>query len=133
MVGLRGAVRESLKQALLVLERSGCAAAGYRLAGETVERPYVVHLYSSWRLLLAFSKSDLAVVVDVGEHLAADPRRDVYIRLYEVLGMEPAGEPRDKPACCDDDNLPPVRAELVDDLADPYRILTRRRQGGRHG
>jgi hypothetical protein len=133
MAGLRGAVRESLKQALLALERSGCAAAGYRLTGQTVERLCVVHLYGSWRLLLAFPESDLAVVVDLGEHLTADPHRDVYTRLYEVLGMEPVGEPRDKPACCDDDNLPPVRSELVDDLADAYRTLTRRRRGGRHG
>lgn len=133
MAGLRGAVRQSLKQALLALERSGCTAAGYRLTGQTVERLCVVHLYGSWRLLLAFAEPDLAVVVDVGEHLAADPHRDVYTRLYEVLGMEPADEPRDKPACCDDDNLPPVTSELGDDLADASRILARRRRGGRRG
>jgi hypothetical protein len=65
-------------------------------------------------------------VIDIGEHLAHDPRRDVYTRLYEVLGMAPTDEPRTKPPCCDD-NLPPVTSELADDLSNAYRALTRRR------
>lgn len=78
-------MRESLKEALLALEHSGCEAAGYRLAGTTLERLCVVHLYGVWRLLLVFPESDLAVVIDVGEHLANDPTRDIYARLYGVL------------------------------------------------
>ncbi len=57
----------------------------------------MVHLYGSWRLLIAFPDQDLAVVIDVGEHLAHDPRRDVYTRLYDVLDMEPTDEPQTKP------------------------------------
>jgi len=75
----------------------------------------VVHLYGSWRLLIAFPEPDLAVVIDVGQHLAHDPHRDVYTRLYEILGMEPADEP-------------PVTAHLADDLTAAYRALTRRRR-----
>jgi len=87
----------------------------------------VVHLYGSWRLLIAFPEPDLAVVIDVGQHLAHDPHRDVYTRLYEVLDLEPTDEPRMKPACCDD-TTPPVTAHLADDLTAAYRALTRRRR-----
>lgn len=127
IAGLRGAVRDSLKQALHALEYSGCEAAGYRLTGPALERLCMVHLYGFWRLLLAFPEPDLAVVIDIGEHLASDRHRDIYTRLYEALGTEPADEARTKPPCCDDTELPPVTAELVDDLSDAYRVLTRRR------
>ena len=121
-------MRESLKEALLALKHSGCEAAGYRLAGATVERLCVVHLYGAWRLLLAFPDSDLAVVIDVGEHLANGPTRDVYARLYEVLGTAPTDEPRTKPPCCDDADRPPGTSDLADDLIDAYRSLSRRRR-----
>ncbi len=87
----------------------------------------MVHLYGSWRLLTAFPEPDLAVVIDVGEHLAHDPRRDVYTRLYEILELNPTDEPRTKPACCDN-NTPPIAAHLADDLTTAYRALTRRRR-----
>ncbi len=121
-------MRESLKEALLALEHSGCKAAGYRLAGTTFERLCVVHLYGAWRLLLAFPESDLAVVLDIGEHLANDATRDIYARLYEVLGMVPTDEPRTKPPCCDDTDRPPRPSDLVDDLMDAYRSLSRLRR-----
>lgn len=120
-------MRDSLKQALRALERSGCEAAGYRLTGLTLERLCMVHLYGSWRLLLAFPEPDLAVVIDIGEHLVSDHHRDIYTRLYEALGTEPSQETRTKPPCCDDTGIPPVTAELVDDLTNAYRALTRRR------
>ncbi len=85
----------------------------------------MVHLYRSWRLLIAFPEPDLAVVIDVGEHLAHDPHRDIYTRLYEILNLHPTDEPRTKPACCDD-TTPPVTAQLADDLTTAYRALTRR-------
>jgi len=87
----------------------------------------VVHLYRSWRLLIAFPEPDLAVVIDVGEHLAHDPHRDVYTRLYEILDLQPTDEPRTKPACCDN-NTPPIAEHLADDLTTAYRALTRRRR-----
>ncbi len=68
----------------------------------------MVHIYGTWRLLLAFPESDLAVVIDVGEHLANDANRDIYARHYEVVGMTPPDEPRTKPACCDDADRPPL-------------------------
>jgi len=120
-------VRDSLKQALRALERSGCEAAGYRLTGPTLERLCMAHLYGSWRLLLAFPDPNLAVVIDVGEHLAFDRHRDIYTRLYEAVGAELNQEARTKPPCCDDTGMPPVTAELVDDLTNAYRALTKRR------
>lgn len=60
--------------ALVALERSGCEAAGYLLS-DVVHRLCVVHLYGSWRLLLAFPEPEVAVVIDVGEHLGAPTRR----------------------------------------------------------
>lgn len=120
-------MRDSLKQALRALERSGCEAAGYRLTGPTLERLCMAHLYGSWRLLLAFPDPNLAVVIDVGEHLAFDRHRDIYTRLYEAVGAELNQEARTKPPCCDDTGMPPVTAELVDDLTNAYRALTKRR------
>ncbi len=86
----------------------------------------MVHLYGAWRLLLAFPEPDVAVVIDVGEHLAHDRHGDIYTRLYEALGIEPAEEPRTKRPCCDEVDLPPVTTQLVDHLTDAYRSLTRR-------
>lgn len=128
IAGLRGAVKDSLKNTLLALERSGCEAAGYRLSGEAVHRLCVTHLYGSWRLLLAFPEPEVVVVIDVGEHLADEPGRDVYSRLYEIMGTTPTAEPRTKPPCCDDDRIPPVSAELAEDLADAYQDLIRERK-----
>lgn len=88
----------------------------------------MVHLYGAWRLLLAFPDSDLAVVIDVGEHLANDATRDIYARLYEVVGMTPRYEPRTKPPCCDEADRPPGTSDLVDDLITAYRALSRRRR-----
>ena len=119
-------MRDSLKQALRALERSGCEAAGYRLTGPTLERLCMVHLYGSWRLLLAFPEPELAVVADIGEHLAFDRHRDIYTRLYEAVGTEPSQEARTKPPCCDETGMPPVTAELVDDLTNAYRALNKR-------
>jgi hypothetical protein len=127
IAGLRGAARDSLKQALLALESSGCDAAGYRLTGPVLGRLCMVHLYGSWRLLLAFAEPDVAVVIDIGEHLGSDRHRDIYARLYEAIGTAPGQEARTKPPCCDDTGLPPVTAELVDDLIDAYRALIERR------
>lgn len=79
-------------------------------------------------LLLAFPEPDHAVIIDVGEHLANDPTRDMYARLFEVLGAEPTTQPRTKPPCCDDDQHPPVMPDLVGDLTDAYQALTRRRR-----
>ena len=79
------------------LEREGCDAAGYRLAGEGVDKLCVIHLWGRWRLVLAFPEVDVALVVDVGEHLDNDRSRDVYTRLYEALDVNPPTEARGVP------------------------------------
>ena len=52
------------------LEREGCDAAGYRLAGDGPDK-----------------------------HLDNDRSRDIYTRLYDALDVDPPAEPRDKPPC----------------------------------
>jgi len=86
----------------------------------------VVHLYRSWRLLITFPEPDLAVVIDVGEHLAHDPHRDVYTHLYEILNLHPTDEPRTKPAWLRRHH-PPIAAHLADDLTTAYRALSSER------
>lgn len=89
----------------------------------------MVHLWGTWRLLLAFPEPKVVVIIDIGEHLAHDPGRDIYWRLYEAVGMEPPDAARDKPACCDDLG-PPSDTGEVDRLRDAFTQLgkTRRRQ-----
>jgi hypothetical protein len=120
-------VRESLRDSIVALERSGCDAAGYRLTGAGVEHFCVVHLRGRWRLLLGFPEPTVAVIVDVGEHRDEDPTRDVYQRLYESLGLTPSAEPREKPPCCDEVG-PPVNDQGIEEASDAYRALTRRRR-----
>lgn len=80
-----------------------------------------------WRLVLGFPESDVALVVDIGEHIDNDRSRDVYTRLYEALEVEPPTEARDKPPCCDDGG-PPVDDDQLHGIEDGYRALTRRRR-----
>ena len=109
------------------LEREGCEAAGYRLAGEGLDKLCVVHLRGRWRLLLAFPEVDVALVVDVGEHIDNDRSRDVYTRLYDALAVDPPTDPRYKPLCCDEVGPPTDDAQL-DAVESGYRALTRRRR-----
>lgn len=114
------------------LERVGCDAAGYRLSGEGLDRLCSVHLWGHWRMLIAFPEPAVAVVLDIGEHLAHDPARDIYQRLYEAVGMETPDAVRDKPACCDEAG-PPADSAEVERLRDAFKELTRRRRGASHG
>jgi hypothetical protein len=120
-------VKVAFASTATALERTGCEAAGYRLAGDSINKLCVVHLWGRWRLLLAFPELDVAVMVDIGEHLDHDPRRDVYTRLYEALGVDAPTEPRAKPSCCDEDG-PPVDAAQLDAFGSAYRALSRRRR-----
>lgn len=113
--------------AVEALERIGCDAAGYRLSGEGVDRLCVVHLWGAWRLLLAFPEADIAVIIDVGEHLAHDPDRDIYQRLYQAVAMNPPDAARDKPPCCDDAGPPADEAE-VDRLRDAFQAMIKSRR-----
>ncbi len=87
----------------------------------------VVHLWGRWRLLLAFPEVDVAMVVDIGEHLDNDRSREVYTRLYEALGIDPPTEARNKPPCCDESG-PPIDAPQLDAVETGYRAFTRRRR-----
>ena len=109
------------------LEREGCDAAGYRLAGDGPDKLCVIHLWGRWRLVLAFPESAGALVVDVGEHLDNDRSRDIYTRLYDALDVDPPAEPRDKPPCCDESG-PPTDDAQFDAVESGYRALTRRRR-----
>jgi len=120
-------VKVAFAQAIEALEREGCDAAGYRLAGDDLDKLCVVHLWGHWRLVLAFPEVDVAVVVDVGQHLDNDRRRDVYTRLYDALDVDPPNEPRYKPPCCDESG-PPFDDAQLDALESGYRTLTRRRR-----
>ena len=115
---------------LEALERVGCDAAGYRLSGDALDKLCVIHLWGRWRLVLAFPEPGVAAVVDIGEHIDHDRRRDVYARLYEALDVDPPAEPRDKPPCCDESG-PPVSEAQLDVAERGYRTLTRRRRMGR--
>jgi hypothetical protein len=112
--------------AVKALERIGCDAAGYRLSGEGVDRLCVVHLWGEWRLLLAFPEPEVAVIIDVGEHLAQNPSRDIYQRLYQAIAMDPPDAVRDKPPCCDETG-PPADTADVDRLRDAFKELTKPR------
>ncbi len=123
---LRGPVKVAFARAAEALERVGCDSAGYRLAGEGLDKLCVVHLWGRWRLVLGFPEVDVAAVVDIGEHLDNDRSRDVYTRLYEAVGVDAPAGSRDKPPCCDESG-PPVDAQL-DAVERAYRALTRRRR-----
>lgn len=109
------------------LERVGCDAAGYRLSGQGLDRLCIVHLWGAWRMLIAFPEPAVAVVIDIGEHLAHDPGHDIYQRLYDAAGIEAPDAGRDKPPCCDEVGPPADTAE-VDRLRDAFKGFTKRRR-----
>lgn len=120
-------MKVAFANATSALERLGCEAAGYRLAGDSLDKLCVIHLWGRWRLVLAFPEVDVALVVDIGEHLDNDRSRDVYTRVYEALDVDPPTEARDKPPCCDEVG-PPVDDAQLDAVEAGYRDLTRRRR-----
>lgn len=121
---LRADLKRDVDDAIAALERGGCAAAHYRLAGSgsDVGHICVIHLLRDWRLILAFPSANEVVVLLVGRHLRG--ARSVYERLYRIAGADaPAGE-RDKPPCCEDGN-PPVNPELVSRIVASAKRLRR--------
>lgn len=74
-------------------------------------------------MLIAFPEPAVAVVIDIGEHLAHDPGRDIYQRLYDAAGIEAPDAGRDKPPCCDEVGPPAGTAE-VDRLRDAFKGFT---------
>jgi hypothetical protein len=87
----------------------------------------VKHLRGAIRVVVAFESARRACILLVGPHDDADPNRDVYAELYDLLDAAPpeAGG-RSKPPCCGQDGRPPPR--LGDDLADLIvRVAKQRR------
>lgn len=110
------------------LAQHGCAALGYRLTGPVpISRMCVKHLRGAIRVVVAFESSRRACILLVGPHDDADPNRDVYAELYNLLGAAPAeASGRSKPPCCGEDGEPPPK--LGDDLADLIIRIARQRR-----
>jgi hypothetical protein len=121
---VRADIRRDVDSAVATLERRGCAAADYRLAGADSDmgRVCVNHLSRDWRLILGFPADDEVAVLLIGRHLRG--ARSVYARLYRLLGVDAPSEERKKPPCCTDDQ-PPVDAALVQRIVTNAKRLRR--------
>ena len=104
----------------------GCEAAGYRLAGEDLDRLCARHLYGSDRLITAWLTEDHAVVVTIGPHDRS--AGDVYELLLLALDAELPTEERSKPPCCDDDGKPPADPQAAESIADAVDTIARARR-----
>jgi hypothetical protein len=125
---MRGRRAQALRRALDELMSRGCAAAGYRLAGASLDRMCARHLYGSDRVITAWLADDHAVVVAIGPHDGSV--LDVYRLVLEALGIDAPGDERAKPPCCDDAGSAPVdraSAESVADAIDNLARIRRRR------
>jgi hypothetical protein len=123
---LRGKAAKAYEDALLRFEAEGCAAADYRLTGQTVDRICSAHLYGNYRALICFPDEESVVIALVGEH-SRGSSDDVYGSVYELLGIdEPIGK-RTKPPCCEEDGGPPVDPGLLDQMLRAAARLQRRR------
>jgi hypothetical protein len=129
--GLKGAQKKAAQEARAELERSGCAAAHYRLSGAAVERICVMKLRDNWRMLILFPASSEVAILLVGPHERENPDLDVYRRLYALLGVSVPDDEHRKPACCDDDGQAPVDPDLVDEITDRTRDLAREERRSR--
>lgn len=128
--GLRGSAKKSYEAFLDELESAGCQALGYRLTGPSpLPHLCVRHLWSRLRVVVAFESAERAWIVLIGEHIDAEPERDVYRMLYALAGTSPApDERRTKPPCCGGEGAPPdLDDDVIDDLVDRARALVHRR------
>jgi hypothetical protein len=129
---LRGETRRNAKEAMDRLERHGCEAADYRLEGDEIERFCVVDLGRDWRMIVAFPERDEVAVILIGRHIERRSAIDVYLRLYESLGIElpTISQRKGHPPCCPTGEAPVDRA-LVDRFIARERELRRRRRRGK--
>jgi hypothetical protein len=121
---LRGKAAAAYGETVERLAAEGCAAADYRLTGDTVNRICALHFYAGYRALVCFPEEEHVVVVLIAEHDRGS--KDVYAALYELLGISQSTGKRSKPPCCDEDGEPPVDPELVDRLVTAVKGLRRR-------
>lgn len=104
----------------------GCAAAGYRLAGERLDHMCARHLYGTDRMITVWLDDDHAVVVAIGPHDGSAV--DVYKLLLDALGADVPEAEREKPPCCDDEGKPPADHDTAETIADSIDNLARRRR-----
>lgn len=121
---LRGKAAAAYGEFVERLAVEGCAAADYRLTGDTVNRICALHFYARYRALVCFPEEDHIVVVLIAEHDRGS--KDVYGALYELLGISRPTGKRSKPPCCGEDGEPPVDLELLDRLVTAVKGLRRR-------
>jgi hypothetical protein len=121
---LRGKAVAAYGEIIERLAAEGCAAADYRLTGDTVNRVCALNFYAGYRALVCFPEEERVVVVLIAEHDRGS--KDVYTALYELLRIsQPTGK-RSKPPCCDEDGEPPIDPELLDRLVTAAKGLCRR-------
>ena len=125
--GLRGPTRAAFETFTGDLARRGCAALGYRLTGQSIERLCVHHLRGRWRVVVAFDAAPVVWVVLVAQH-TGEAATNVYDLLYALTGQRPElDQRRTKPACCDDQGAPPLVDEaLITSLTRRTRQLSGR-------
>ncbi len=104
-------------------ERRGCAAMGYRMYGDGIDRLCVRHLNDNLRVIVVFESRKEATIVALGPHDESDQRLNVYSQVYAAAEVDrPVGK-RTKPSCCDDEGFPPDDAELAERLAANIRAI----------
>lgn len=102
---------------------TGCAAAGYRLAGAPLDHVCSRHVHGSDRMLTAWPRPDHAVILVVGPHDRS--AADVYELLLSALDIEVSREDRAKPSCCDELGEPPADPATAEALAAALERLAR--------
>jgi hypothetical protein len=76
---LRGKAAAAYGEIVGRLAAEGCAAADYRLTGDTVDRICALHFYAKYRALVSFPKEEHVVIVLIAEHDRGS--KDVYAAL----------------------------------------------------
>lgn len=125
---LIGPNRTAADRMLDDLSHRGCAALGYRLSGgDRLEHLRVKHVRGQIRAVVAFETRTTAWVLLIGPHDDADPGRNVYSQLYELVGHDPLPDAgRRKPPCCDpDDQVPQLDEVVVIELVDRAHALAK--------
>lgn len=113
---LRADVKRVVESKEQALGREGCAAADYRLSGESADRFCVVHLMRDWRMVVGFPAPIEVAVLLIGRHVRGSSI-DVYTRFYRGLGIGVPSAQRKKPPCCDEAGMAPVDTDAVERIA----------------
>jgi hypothetical protein len=111
-------VREAFVHVHRDAAQRGCGAAHYRLSGsDNWPKFCVVQLPENWRLVVSFPDVETVTFLILDKH---DNRHDPYSFLAEAFALpdragHSAGRAQPKPACCHDQDDPPLvgDAELM--------------------